>query len=704
MPRIPIPEGQSIAPAGRITSRASASSFGADIGAGLANIGQATSQIGESLQRAKETADKFENANKLARGRQEWMMYTQDQMAAVERGEISYKGMTDRFQEKYAEWASGMNNTVDDPDMRKDLDLSMLEMETSLLGQIKAFEVRKSAESVRENYNGITNSLLGPVLNSKNEADVRASLIGYQDILNQIPLKEVRDDADKLIQVTTARKIASIRAQEGNPDMSDLSDALEAYAGSGVLSPSEFISLKGTLEDAKSTAVNVLVNRVQGLKSSGDVLAETGDLPDDYIGLVSEQLDKIRSVSPEIADEIVPSIEAIRVKNDANARLYDLPLDDLMGEVDTLRERGMSEKNPETRATYLSQANRLQADIIKRNENLKENFVSITRTKNQIVSSSWDDFKTSANITGVSEEEKFNIQKTAFTKYADALESEAKRMGVTNIHYLPKQEVDQYVGSIRSALSKPDGTTQAEQQISSLVSLYGTRSTSVLSQIIKDNEDLAAIGAFPIIRSPEHRRLLVEAMNKAVTDPDKYVLSDADKKITVASIPSSISRAMSDNNMLFDFASRREALFALEGYSKNSNAKIDAQKILFGDIRAYQNTIIPNDYNASMVFSGARAMLRDKIKEVKPLRENVNGMMITIDTNDVDYRDIEFMNASEGGQSGIAPIYPGTRKPMRDKNGKIVFMNFADADRYGRQDLYKSAGEISETRKKIGVR
>ena len=183
MPRIPINDMQrETFASGRLNVSADASSFGFNVG----SVGEGLSDLGQRITKSRQDVARFENAATLAKGRQDWMLDVQDRMDAAERGEISYKGMTEKFKSDYAKWAGGISANVQDEEMRRDLDLNMFEMQTTFLGQLKSFESRKMAESVRQNYDSIQAAAFAPIASAKSEAEIDMAMQGLPSVITML--------------------------------------------------------------------------------------------------------------------------------------------------------------------------------------------------------------------------------------------------------------------------------------------------------------------------------------------------------------------------------------------------------------------------------------------------------------------------------------------------------------------------------------
>lgn len=662
MPRIPINDMQrETFASGRLNVSADASSFGFNVG----SVGEGLSDLGQRITKSRQDVARFENAATLAKGRQDWMLDVQDRMDAAERGEISYKGMTEKFKSDYAKWAGGISANVQDEEMRRDLDLNMFEMQTTFLGQLKSFESRKMAESVRQNYDSIQAAAFAPIASAKSEAEIDMAMQGLPSVISNLPV-DVSNKISKNVKSFSRNRIAAIRVDDGTFNFDDLTtSAIED-------GDDEFVK---KLPQLREGAITTRTSRASKTINNLSKLSETGDMPDDeLIGLEidAEQLETIGQV--EAAMEIKETIADLKIVNDTNKSLFNTPTGEIVSSIESLNNQIQSTSDSARRVELSAQAQLVQQNLQRRNDMYAKNGAEILRSKNQNVGDAYTRFQEAApdDVT----------RPVLFEQYMNSVDNEAKRLQIPRVSYFTDAEIQSGVATLTPMLRDPNAINDAVNYLEQARSLYGSAYTDLIGGIVTKDPALAPLGAIPFMNDQHQKRFLVEAIVKQNTDPNFKPLAE-EVKTYMGSISTSLAKNMRLNNMDADFSTRAAAFVALKNYKAKTGVETNAEETVFGGLSTYRDMVISGGRDGINVQMSLESLASKLDKSKIPDLKGPNGTIVT--ANELLGRDMYFMNSPDG--KGYVMVYPTSKQPVRYKNGEPVVFTFEEIDRKTREEV-----------------
>jgi hypothetical protein len=673
MARIPFSDRTSPAPRGVIQSRANPGSFGVDI----TPVGEGLGQLAQLRDKARREKASLDNASKLARGRQEWLLYTQDMMGQVERGEQSYQGMTNRFQNDYATWAASMNDTVDD-DMRQEFDTNLLEMENGFLGQIKSFEIAKNAESVQKTYNEMTNSVIGPIISARTQEEADMAMSNITPVVRDLP-PTIQQNIFKSANRTYVENISNQRAVAGDTDFTDLKNVTEGMRGD--LTPSEYASQLELIERAMNTATNTRVNKIERSLTAAGKLAEIGVAPMEAIENIKIDLDDLdqQGLLPvEISQNIRLSVDNLKSINDTANQIYSLPTSTLNQMVLTQQADATQEPDPTKRLEKIAMSQQTSKMITDRNKVLTENFAETMRARNPNIKSHYDEYVRYIQDFEQTENPSSNeLAKLSFDAYRREVDREAERIQSPTRTYFTNSEVEAFSRSINEAFTQEDGVNQVIGLMSQSRDRYGSAFPDLMAQLSAKDKSLRPIGMVPMLQNrPNEQRALIESFQKAKIDPDNFKVGVADFN-DVATTNNAIIEDMRLQGMDADVAARIQATALLYKYAELTGQDID-RNALFDDIQIRNGMIIPQGFEPrdieARLFHMTNKLDRSLIAPPPGDLSGVDNMSYGDIVNDIFRQPFEYLNDPLG--DGYILKWPGTMQPVLRKDGSRIKFTF----------------------------
>jgi hypothetical protein len=667
MPRIPIYEGGNSAPQARSTSQADAGAFGFNV----APLGQAVENYANKVEENRRIAEKFEITNKIAKGRQQWMLTLQEQRDAVDRGEMSGKGMTAKFMEDYGKWAADTNATMEEGTGQAELDNGLLDLQNSLLPQVQSYESASIAKSLRDNNNSIINNVNGPILAAKSEEEVDKMSADLDTVLNALPYDN-KVEAIETIMNTAIDKKAQIRAKLNNPDMSDLTE--QAKQLNINKPPGQFINTVERFQQYSDTAKSGLMTAASKSLDNTSILAMQGDLSNDAVANTQSMIDRVNNFDPETGSKLQVMLNNdIDTDNIASSFYRKTPAETsaMVQEMNTQYE---AEQDPALKNEMRQRIQKVNQVLLAQRKALQDDLPGVAQVKSPMVQAAYN--KRSEMQVGYQNgeitEDQFN---EANQEYIAEIDKFANLMKVPNYNYLPKQEATALAESLNDALRKEQGSTDAVQTIFTLRSQYGDAFPRVMQQIAATDSKLQPLAIVPMLDGETGRRL-VEAVNSSNLTPDLYKVTPTDKTTAMGSV-TTLMGTMRENGMLYQSNTMLDAAMLLnkhEGKAASDSSNIS--KLLSDRFTTYNGNVFPvaSDIAPREIYIGSIRIVKDSDgKDVVPLVEGET----TATYEDLKQLPIKFKNSPS--EDALVLYWPGTDKPVKLKDGSTFKVPFKDA-------------------------
>jgi len=666
MPRIPIYEGSLSAPQGRSTAQADTGAFGFNV----APLGAAAEKYANKLEENRRIAEKFEIANKVAQGRQQWMLTLQERKDAVERGEMSGKGMTTKFMEDYSKWAADTNATMEEGVGQMELDNSLLDLQNSLLPQVQSYESAAIAKGIRQNYNSTINTLSAPILSAKSEDEVVQMSSNLDKQLAMLP-QDMKVEAISTLMNTSLDKRAQLRVSSKNPNMDDL---LEQAKNLNIdTAPSQFAN---TVERFQQYSINAKAGLETGVVKALDnssILAMQGDLGPDAITNAQSMIDKINGYDPEQASKLQVmlnnDIETSQMAND----YYTQGPSNYLAAMENLQTQYDAESDPALKNELGSRMQKTQQVFANQRKALQEDLPGVAQTKSPMVEQAYAVRQGLMNDPNVSEAQIAEANQN----YINAIDNFASVMKVSNYNYLPKAEAQQVAQVLGDALRTEKGSTQAVQTIFQLRQQYGNAFPRVMQQIASTNEALKPLAVVPML-DPETGRRLVDAVNSRNMTPDLYKITEAERSTAMSNVSSLVS-TMRDNGMIYQANTMLDAAMLLNKHDgKPANDSTNLRSLLSGRFETYNGNIFPIAQGISPrdIYTGSTRIVQQYDgKDIAPLIEGDT----VVDFNYLKQLPLKFKNSPS--DDALVLYWPGTDQPVRRKDGTAYKIPFNEAQR-----------------------
>lgn len=666
MPRIPIYEGSLSAPQGRSNAQADAGAFGFNV----APLGGAAEKYANKLEENRRVAEKFEIANKVAQGRQQWMLTLQERKDAVERGEMSGKGMTTKFMEDYGKWAADTNATMEEGVGQMELDNSLLDLQNSLLPQVQSYESAAIAKGIRQNYNSTLNGFIAEVRSLKDPAAIDNALNMFQGTIKVLPADIQKD---MILNATNSAldQQGQLMSAAGNYDMSGL---IERFKTVNADQPTgQFVSGLNNFDRYSAAAKAGLETGVVKALDNSSILAMQGDLNPDAITNTQSMIDKINSYDPEQASKfqvmLNNDIETSQMANE----YYTQGPSNYLAAMETLQTQYNAESDPALKNELGSRMQKTQQVFSNQRKALQEDLPGVAQTKSPMVEQAYAVRQALMNDQNVSEAQIAEANQN----YINAIDNFASVMKVSNYNYLPKAEAQQVAQVLGDALRTEKGSTQAVQTIFQLREQYGNTFPRVMQQIASTNEALKPLAVVPML-DPETGRRLVDAVNSRNMTPDLYKITETERSTAMSSVSSLVS-AMRDNGMIYQANTMLDAAMLLNKHDgKPANDSTNLRSLLSGRFETYNGNVFPIAQGISPrdIYTGSTRIVQQYDgNDIAPL---VEGDTV-VDFNYLKQLPLKFKNSPS--DDALVLYWPGTDQPVRRKDGTAYKIPFNEAQR-----------------------
>lgn len=657
---------------GQIETRATASSL-VDT-RGMESLSNSLGEISDTFKKMEIDEQQIQAARVLSEARQQWM-FDFDKRKTEAETNGTYQGFTQSFQKDYRAWMPNAVKGIRNKDVAAKLELSLMDLETSFLGDAISYESSQRGKILKENY---AQALALPKVQidaARTPEEVDDAYFQAQGVLDFLPDGELKKEGFADINAVKLGKQAEMVVLR----VDDYDKVLNEIDQNEFVSGDQKKALGFNLNQARDAGYSKIISNTNEELAFLEKKAENGALEGDYTSPLLSEINKLPDDIPEkkeVVDRIL-SIERLNKNIKLMADMND-------AEYSQLEESMANSNNPND---YENVYNLAKARI-KYKENLSKDFAGTVMAQTPMARKAYDNYsKTLADNSDVG----VKNQKQAFDVYASYLETKADKLGIprTNINYITQNEASALVDDIKGSLKQTNGNIQVSSIIDNMAVSQGGRFYNTLKQMTDLDKELLPLGALPRVtggdkRSQVIKNNIIEALSIKLSTPEAFNIKSADgKKVEVLPVTTEKAIAFEDNNLSFDNNSRKAAyeLLYMNEYRKTGKAPSveDLEETVYGDIRVQlyedRKILYPVQYQSSIsvIMKNAERMI-EKNKSTLNLLENA----LEIDEDYVNDRPLDYITfKSSSGADGVMAIWNGTDgQPVKNKKGEAVIYSW----------------------------
>lgn len=679
---------------GQIETRATASALFDKTG--IDSLSAGLGEISDTFKKMEIDEQQIQAARVLSEARQQWMLDFDKRKTEAETNG-TYQGFTQSFQKDYRAWMPNAVKGIRNKDVAAKLELGLIDLETSFLGDAISYESSQRGKILKENYE---RSISVPIIEMNTARDIgglNSAIIGADNIVEMLPDGEIKEGAKKTVK--TAKYQNAIRLSVD--DLENFDPLMESLKSDETLDGDTKIALGNMLVTTQEAAYNKLSTSVEEDLAWHEMNAEKGALDPSWIIGVN---DKIRKLPPDSDERKKLEQQVIRTA-ELNKNIREMS-DMSDGEFNALvlQKASMAvDKESEIAVENLVQAR------TKYKENLSKDFAGTVLAQSPMARTAYENYSKALednSDVGVKN------QKQAFDVYASYLETKADKLGIprTNIGFMPEQELQSVVSDIEASYDKRDGYLQVSQKMTQLQETYGPRFKSVMRQLKDKSPELGALSMIPRIQEniggniQQVKNDIVRAVTWPKLDKEIYgKILPADvtsfyENSTYKDVSNELLQSdMAEENKYRNFAYENLAkMYMVRDGKSASTAAEEAAKAVYGDVDVFKNIIFPvsKKNTIDQIYMGGMNSIKLSPYITPPLGAK-NFEMDMIKESPEKY--IDFVSSKDG--SGIMPVWLNTfNEPVvNSKTGQPFVFKWNDAELAGKdttKNLFSSEQQL----------
>lgn len=666
---------------GQIETRATASALFDKTG--IDSLSAGLGEISDTFKKMEIDEQQIQAARVLSEARQQWMLDFDKRKTEAETNG-TYQGFTQSFQKDYRAWMPNAVKGIRNKDVAAKLELSLMDLETSFLGDAISYESSQRGKILKENYAQAIALPKVQIDAARTPEEVDDAYFQAQGVIDMLPDGELKKEglADiNAVKLNKQAEMVLLRVDDYDKVLNEI-DQNEFVTGD------QKKALGFNLNQAREAGYSKIVSNTNEELAFLEKKAEAGALEGDYASPLLSEIDKLPDDMPE-KKEVVDRILSIKNLN-KNIKLM-ADMND--AEYSQLEESMANSGNPNDYENVYNLA--LAREKYK--ENLSKDFAGTVMVQTPMARKAYENYsKSLADNSDVG----VKNQKQAFDVYASYLETKADKLGIsrTNINLMPEKELQSLVGDIESSYDKRDGYLQVSQKMTQLQETYGPRFKSVMRELSNKSPELGALSIIPRIQDNLGRNVqqvkndIIRAITLPKVDKEIYgKILPADVTIfyensTYKDISNEFTQSnMADEKKYREFAYENLAkMYMVRDGKSASKAAEEAAKVVYGDVDVFKNIVFPvsKKNTIDQIYMGGMSALKIS-PYIQPLDESKKFEIDMIKESPEDY--IEFVASKDG--DGIMPVWLNTlqQDPVKDsRTGQPFVFKWNDAELAGK--------------------